>query len=663
MGETVADYRRSEASRIAAIRKTEASQRGPRLWAPLYLPNTTYIAFVPSALTCNAPFPNPEYATYKDYMLVRHSFSVDPNCRLVCAQNLWTEPRKMTPVTRGTNVHPSTCAKRKKQKTEKNGLSLERRPQEGEISPCHGLRAVLLPEDACMEAPLADAALYLHCILLPQILYELNRYLTASAFIKHCCTRFDKLGEYLSQVQLDSVAEILTARSCSLDCSYDRLEYLGDAVLKLLHTDVLIQSSTLKQWTKCLHEGDLSKLRSEMGCNERLSKAARSAGIERFILTMPLARGLWAPNGFVRREREESEPSISDKVVNSDCIEPSMKVCADVVEALLGLIYTQFGYKASAEVAEMLLISPSVIMESDGTLALPISFDRSNEAELFVGHHFGRESLAKEALTHGSYQSTDVPSYQKLEWVGDAVLCLAVREWAFVTYPTLPVADLVTIETTVVCNETLACIAVRNGVHGLINHADPSLPGRIENFALTLREEEWGLWGSNPPKVLADVVEALLGACHVDGGFRVGQQSTLFVVKPVLQTLKATNHTSECGSRLLVKEGAMMHPKQVLTEMGSFLKVRVCAEADAAKEPAFPLWRKTGWSQALSSGNDTVCRVTCLGVHLGAVVESSSIVARNRGCAIISEVLRRNPKLLGMMHDMSSKFSSKDVPR
>ena len=45
----------------------------------------------------------------------------------------------------------------------------------GDNSLCHGLQPNLLPRDACMEAPLPDVALYLHRILLPQILYELDR--------------------------------------------------------------------------------------------------------------------------------------------------------------------------------------------------------------------------------------------------------------------------------------------------------------------------------------------------------------------------------------------------------------------------------------------------------------------------------------------------------
>lgn len=66
------------------------------------------------------------------------------------------------------------------------------------------------------------------------------------------------LEKCVSDLPIDAVTEALTAKSCSGVASYDRLEWLGDAVLKLLHTDALLK------WrrTAFLHEGYLSLLRS-----------------------------------------------------------------------------------------------------------------------------------------------------------------------------------------------------------------------------------------------------------------------------------------------------------------------------------------------------------------------------------------------------------------
>ena len=144
-----------------------------------------------------------------------------------------------------------------------------------------------------MEAPLSDAALFLHCVLLPQTLYYINRCLTVHAFLNHCNKYFPTLARYLSQIPLQELMLALTAKSTSLSSTYDRLEYLGDAVLKLMHTDALmnLNDEGLSRWINCLHEGDLSALRSFLGCNNRLYEISKYTGINNFILTKSLGRG------------------------------------------------------------------------------------------------------------------------------------------------------------------------------------------------------------------------------------------------------------------------------------------------------------------------------------------------------------------------------------
>ena len=678
MQKVVSEYHRGKKSRISAVMSASGSalrakestmvmenddevcamngnKSEPRLWAPIYSPNNTYISFSPSSLLCSASFPNKEYSTYSEYMLKENSFYVKPTCKLFAVQHLWTLPRQ-------TNLLRDDGSQHKRQKMESFDSAVNRPLQEGEISPCSNLRPALLPQDACMEAPLADASLYLHCILLPQFLYQMERCLIASAFRSHCLAHFRKLGGYLDNVKLNNIVEALTAKSCTIEeFSYDRLEYLGDAVLKLLHTDTLLYSPVLSQWTSCLHEGDLSKLRSEMGCNERLKCAAESAGIDKFILTTPLARGMWVPNGFLSKIRKEDIESSSDLLAESDLIVLSTKVCADVVEALLGLVYIKFGYEAAGEVAGDLRISLNKIQKP--TDPFPSVMAQLNEfsqqaVEIFLGgHKFRNPALVKEALTHPSCLYTDVPSYQKLEWVGDAVLCLVAREWVYKNYTELSVGNLVIIETTIVCNETLSNLAWRKGLQSLIRHADQSLPGRMENFVLS-RHNEVGLWGSDPPKVLADVVEALIGASHVDGGFAVGQESTKQVIMPVLKALQSNTYTD--GKIIKSNEGAMMHPKQVLYEMGNFFKIRVMTERSFSNRVLIPVWRQMAWRDALTNGDSFVCCISCHGIPIAALSEPSYRAARNRACSVISEIFRRFPDLLEKTRRISAQMAHLD---
>jgi dsRNA-specific ribonuclease len=63
-------------------------------------------------------------------------------------------------------------------------------------------------------------------------------------------------------MDFDRVAIAITAKSCNPDENYDKWEYIGDAVLKLLQTDSLLKSPRFKHFVRFLHEGDLSMLRS-----------------------------------------------------------------------------------------------------------------------------------------------------------------------------------------------------------------------------------------------------------------------------------------------------------------------------------------------------------------------------------------------------------------
>jgi hypothetical protein len=118
-----------------------------------------------------------------------------------------------------------------------------------------------------------------------------------------------------------------------------------------------------------------------------------------------------------------------------------------------------------------------------------------------VAESFGKESfespqLVEEALTHPSAVYQDVSSYQRLEWVGDAVLCLAMREWIYFQYPEKEVGDLVNLESALVSNETLAYLSFQNGLHTFLNHRDQGLPLRLEHYEWCVKELGRGLWGT-----------------------------------------------------------------------------------------------------------------------------------------------------------------------
>lgn len=121
-----------------------------------------------------------------------------------------------------------------------------------------------------------------------------------------------------------------------------------------------------------------------------------------------------------------------------------------------------------------------------------------------LGYDFVDTALARLALTHRSVSSED-PSRndnERLEFLGDAVLQLVITRNLYEGYPHLAEGKMAKVRAAVVSRPTLADVARSIGLGGLIELA-PS-------------EERSG--GRDKDSILADAMEAVIGAVYLDGG-------------------------------------------------------------------------------------------------------------------------------------------------
>lgn len=121
-----------------------------------------------------------------------------------------------------------------------------------------------------------------------------------------------------------------------------------------------------------------------------------------------------------------------------------------------------------------------------------------NDIESVIGYGFRDESLLGEALTHSS--ANDVVSNERLEFLGDAVLSLLVAEQLYRNHPEMDEGDMTLVRTLVVGMNTLADAVKRMGAEKFLR------------VGKQMRKTEI------PPRVLAGLFEALLGAIYLDGG-------------------------------------------------------------------------------------------------------------------------------------------------
>jgi ribonuclease-3 len=122
-----------------------------------------------------------------------------------------------------------------------------------------------------------------------------------------------------------------------------------------------------------------------------------------------------------------------------------------------------------------------------------------------LGTTFSDPSLLERAMSHRSWcaETTGASSNERLEFLGDAVLGLVVTDHLFRSYPTLPEGELAKVRASVVNSETLAELAAS------LDLGDALLLGKGEDAS----------GGREKPSILADAMEAVIGAVYLDGGW------------------------------------------------------------------------------------------------------------------------------------------------
>ncbi len=137
-----------------------------------------------------------------------------------------------------------------------------------------------------------------------------------------------------------------------------------------------------------------------------------------------------------------------------------------------------------------------------------------------IGYTFKDIGILRTAMTHSSYanESRDkrIECNERIEFLGDSVLSLITSDYIYLQYRQTPEGELTKIRASVVCEQALFEVA--------------NLLGLSDHILLGKGEEAGG--GRNRPSILADAMEALIGALYLDGGFEVAQKFVLTYLKP-----------------------------------------------------------------------------------------------------------------------------------
>ncbi len=191
--------------------------------------------------------------------------------------------------------------------------------------------------------------------------------------------------------------------------------------------------------------------------------------------------------------------------------------------------------------------------EPDPAAATPAAPDPVRACEEALGHRFSEPALLRLALTHSSAKAAGLPSNERLEFLGDAVLGLLVSEHLYRVRPGAAEGDLTREKSALVSSRTLAQVGRALGVHRFLTVGK----GIRSSRAL-------------PRSVRANAVEAILGAIFLDGGIEAARGAVSRILadggagaapgernwKAELQHLAQTEHGATPTYRVVEEEGA-----------------------------------------------------------------------------------------------------------
>ncbi|KAI0049624.1 ribonuclease III [Auriscalpium vulgare] len=346
------------------------------------------------------------------------------------------------------------------------------------------------------------------------------------------------------------------------------------------------------------------------------------------------------------------------------------KAVADVAEAIIGAAYQSGGREIALKASKALCIAvPRVDRWSDfarKALAPPPDVTAqlkpgSVEAvESILGHRFHRPHLLAQALTHASIQGYEMTCYERLEFIGDAILDFLVIRHIYERDTHLSPGALTLLKGAMVNNQALAAVCVNAGLHEYLMFESFNLGNNIQTFAESLRAkqvEEYNLAANEgrsprqywleiePPKALSDVVESVIGAIYISDDFSPDGIQVFYekVLKPFYDrhiTLRTLSH----------------HPTKVLFEL---FQAEGCQSFAMVKKPGIEDGQHYTRSSTSLVWTNSFSAVVVHDVVLAQAKDITSSLAAKRAANLAFDALEGDPGFMARTCDCRAQLQAK----
>ena len=164
-----------------------------------------------------------------------------------------------------------------------------------------------------------------------------------------------------------------------------------------------------------------------------------------------------------------------------------------------------------------------------------------DEFQQRLGHGFADENLLRQALTHASFgheKRQRLPDNQRLEFLGDAVLQLAVTAELYRRFPELPEGRLTVLRARLVNRHHLQALAQELGLgdHLILGRGEENSQGRRRG------------------SILADGMEAVIGAVYSEAGWDAARAIILRLLEPSLAAISNEGDAAEANPKGSLQE-------------------------------------------------------------------------------------------------------------
>ncbi|KAI3644347.1 hypothetical protein MP228_010511 [Amoeboaphelidium protococcarum] len=372
---------------------------------------------------------------------------------------------------------------------------------------------VYLPPELCCMVQFYDDLQRLFS-LVPSILHKIESQLIVQEFKqKFDCT-----------LSIEQLYPAFIAPNANEDVNYERLETLGDSYLKYIVTAILYVMQPQ------LDEGGLSTLRANRVSNAKLYELSVQNELPGYLIASPLNLKTWRWCGMKRAMGRDDRLLVENQL--------SSKMIADFFESLVGAHCSTFNDDnmgvgvGNADAVNNYLVRIGFIQQHElDSIALAaqqqvihkVNGGEYGALEQQLNFEIINVNIFAEAFTHLSKNNSSVLSYQRLEFLGDAVLDWLVTKYIHDQFPTAQSSEMSDIRQVIVNNTSFARLGCQLGLHKYIRHETQQLQTDIDLFTQWLVVEanqniHPNMMPFEAPKVLGDVFESFVGALYLNSG-------------------------------------------------------------------------------------------------------------------------------------------------